>query len=224
MRRGSFKMDIEVKQRKVKWEFQKEFEAEVNAWKEIPSNEIPQGKRDWAIFLRALLPKLNQNIADYDNQRTVVTIKKSEDLFALNLLSEWLQNHPVISDQEKKKYAGTTGTIRLALDYFVENVVMDIDNFDKDLDELSTKLTMDAVRNAAMLSKFERRIRDMENELGFLVALSVESSTMPKGDLRHLQTDLDRDSFSNEIYNTFRERRGNDKRLLSRKRNKDQLL
>ena len=43
-------MDIEVKQRKVKWEFQKEFEAEVNAWKEIPSNEIPQGKRDWTIF------------------------------------------------------------------------------------------------------------------------------------------------------------------------------
>ena len=123
-------MDIEAKQRKVKWEFQKEFDAEVNAWKEIPTNEIPKGTRDWAIFLQALLPELNQNIADYDNQRTVVTIKKSEDLFALNLLSEWLQNHPVISDQEKKKYAGTTGTIRLALDYFVENVVMDIDNFD----------------------------------------------------------------------------------------------
>ncbi|QYU58986.1 hypothetical protein K1728_12060 (plasmid) [Weissella confusa] len=216
-------MDIEAKQRKVKWELQKEFDTEVNAWKEIPSNEIPQGKKDWAIFLRALLPELNQNIADYNNQRTVVTIKKSEDLFALNLLSEWLQNHPVISDHEKKKYAGTAGTIRLALDYFVENVVMDIDNFDKDLDYLSRKLTVDGVRTAAVLSKFERRIRDMENELGFLVALSVESSTMPKGDLRHLQTDLDRDSFSNEIYNTFRERRGNDKRLLSRKRNKDQL-
>ena len=100
---------------------------------------------------------------------------------------------------------------------------MDIDNFDKDLDYLSRKLTVDGVKTAAVLSKFERRIRDMENELGFLVALSVESSTMPKGDLRHLQTDLDRDSFSNEIYNTFRERRGNDKRLLSRKRNKDQL-
>jgi len=216
-------MDIETKQRKAKWEFQKEFDAEVNAWKEISTNEIPQDTRNSAIFLRALLPELNQNIADYDNQRTVVTIKKSEDLFTLNLLSEWLKNHPVISDQEKKKYAGTAGTIRLALDYFVENVVMDIDNFDKDLDYLSRKLTVDGVRTAAVLSKFERRIRDMENELGFLVALSVESSIMPKGDLRHLQTDLDKDSFSNEFYNIFRLRRGNDKRLLSRKRNKDQL-
>lgn len=215
-------MDIESKRRKAKWEFQKELDIEVNAWKEISTNEIPQEIRNTAIFLRTITEILAQNI-DTFNQRKVVTFKKSEDLFAIDLLSEWLQNHPVISDKEKKKYAGTVGILRLSLDYFVQNVVMDIDNFDKDLDALSTKLTMDAVRNAAMLSKFERRIRDMENELGFLVALGVESSTMPKGDLRHLPTDLDRESFSNEIYNKFRERRSNDKLIISRKRNKDQL-
>ncbi len=155
------------------------------------------------------------------NEKTSLTLRRSEDLWLLDLISNWVNDGVSLSDQEKKEFDGLVGAIRLAMQFFVVNVIFNVDNTGLPLEELSSKLKAGGTIIAEQ-SKLERRLRDMENELGFLVALGVESSVMPKGDLRHLPTDLDRESFSNEIYNAFKERRTNDKLILSRKR-KDQL-
>lgn len=213
-------MDIKKEHNEARFKFQSRLNEISEPWKEIPTNEIPEPLKDFAQYLLSITTFLDEEI-DTSDQRKNISFKKSEDIWLLKLLTNWIETNPVITDQDKKEYSGTVGAIRLAMQFFAANVILDINNTGLSLDDLSAKLKGTGTIMAEQ-SKMERRLRDIENELGFLVALGVESSTMPKGDLRHLPTDLDRESLSNEIYNTFKKRRGDDKVLLSRKR-KDQL-
>lgn len=212
-------MDLKKEHSKARLNFQSRLTELTEAWKDIPSDEIPDSIKDFAKFLKNMDHQLNsQKVL---NEKTSLTLRRSEDLWLLDLISNWVNDGVSLSDQEKKEFDGLVGAIRLAMQFFVVNVIFNVDNTGLPLEELSSKLKAGGTIIAEQ-SKLERRLRDMENELGFLVALGVESSVMPKGDLRHLPTDLDRESFSNEIYNAFKERRTNDKLILSRKR-KDQL-
>lgn len=213
-------MDIKKKHNLARLKFQSRLNEITEPWEEIPSNEIPEPLKDFAKYLLAITTFLAEDI-DTSDQRKNISFKKSDDIWLFTLLTNWIETNPVISDQDKKEYSGTVGAIRLAMQFFAVNVILDVNNTGLSIDELSAKLKGSGTIMAEQ-SKMERRLRDIENELGFLVALGVESSTMPKGDLRHLPTDLDGESLSNEIYNTFKKRRGNDKVLLSRKR-RDQL-
>lgn len=213
-------MDIKKEHNLARLKFQSRLNEITEPWEEIPSNEIPEPLKDFAKYLLVITTFLAEDI-DTNDQRKNISFKKSDDIWLFTLLTNWIETNPVISDQDKKEYSGTVGAIRLAMQFFAVNVILDVNNTGLSINELSAKLKGSGTIMAEQ-SKMERRLRDIENELGFLVALGVESSTLSKGDLRHLPTDLDRESLSNEIYNTFKKRRGNDKVLLSRKR-KDQL-
>ena len=212
-------MDIKKEHNEARLKFQSRLTEITEPWKEIPTNEIPESLRNFAKYLLKMDEQLNTK--KVFNDKTNLTLRKSEDLWLFDLISNGVSEGVSLSDQEKEDFDGLVGAIRLAMQFFAVNVILDINNTGLSLEELSAKLKGTGTIMAEQ-SKMERRLRDIENELGFLVALGVESSTMPKGDLRHLPTDLDRESLSNEIYNTFKKRRGDDKVLLSRKR-KDQL-
>lgn len=157
-------MDIKKEHNLARLKFQSRLNEITEPWEEIPSNEIPEPLKDFAKYLLVITTFLAEDI-DTSDQRKNISFKKSDDIWLFTLLTNWIETNPVISDQDKKEYSGTVGAIRLAMQFFAVNVILDVNNTGLSIDELSAKLKGSGTIMAEQ-SKMERRLRDIENELG----------------------------------------------------------
>ena len=131
-------MDIKKEHNEARLKFQSRLTEITEPWKEIPTNEIPESLRNFAKYLLKMDEQLNTK--KVFNDKTNLTLRKSEDLWLLDLISNWVSEGVSLSDQEKEDFDGLVGAIRLAMQFFAVNVILDINNTGLSLEELSAKL------------------------------------------------------------------------------------